>query len=78
MDNQRIIIDGPKQAVLDELRKNDQAKNKTTVQQKDRIVDKTNQPSKGGADENKPATSRVRNISVKPISAKHSTDDQGK
>ena len=78
MDNQRIIIDGPKQAVLDELRKNDQAKNKTTVQQKDRIVDKTNQPSKEGADENKPATSRVRNISVKPISAKHSTDDQGK
>ena len=78
MDNQRIIIDGPKQAVLDELRKNDQAKNKTTVQQKDRIVHKTNQPSKEGADENKPATSRVRNISVKPISAKHSTDDQGK
>jgi len=78
MDNQRIIIDGPKQAVLDELRKNDQAKNKTTVQQKDRIVDKTNQPSKEGADENKPATSRVRNISVKPINAKHSTDDQGK
>ena len=78
MDNQRIIIDGPKQAVLDELRKNDQAKNKTTVQQKDRIVNKTNQPSKEGADENKPATSRVRNISVKPISAKHSTDDQGK
>ncbi|WP_394210400.1 type I secretion system permease/ATPase [Psychrobacter piscatorii] len=78
MDNQRIIIDGPKQAVLDELRKNDQAKNKTTVKQKDRIVHKTNQPSKEGADENKPATSRVRNIGVKPISAKHSTDDQGK
>ena len=78
MDNQRIIIDGPKQAVLDELRKNDQAKNKTTVQQKDRVVNKANQPSKEGADENKPATSRVRNISVKPISAKHSTDDQGK
>ncbi|MDN3442634.1 type I secretion system permease/ATPase [Psychrobacter sp. APC 3279] len=78
MDNQRIIIDGPKQAVLDELRKNDQAKNKTTVQQKDRIVDKTNQPSKEGVDENKPATSRVSNISVKPISAKHSTEDQGK
>ncbi|MGE6440246.1 type I secretion system permease/ATPase [Psychrobacter sp. NPDC078409] len=78
MDNQRIIIDGPKQAVLDELRKNDQAKNKTTVQQKDRITNKTNQPSKEGADENKPATSRVRKISVKPINAKHSTDDQGK
>ena len=78
MDNQRIIIDGPKQAVLDELRKNDQAKNKTTVQQKGKIVNKANQPSKEGADENKPATSRVRNISVKPINAKHSTDDQGK
>jgi len=78
MDNQRIIIDGPKQAVLDELRKNDQTKNKTTVQQKDKIVNKTNQPSKEGADENKPATSRVRNISVKPINAKHSTDDRGK
>ncbi len=78
MDNQRIIIDGPKQAVLDELRKNDQAKNKTTVQQKGKIVNKANQPSKEGADENKPATSRVRKISVKPINAKHSTDDQGK
>jgi len=78
MDNQRIIIDGPKQAVLDELRKNDQAKNKTTVQQKDRIVDKTNQPSKEGTDENKPATLKVRNISMKTNSAKHSTDDQGK
>ncbi len=29
MDNQRIIIDGPKQAVLDELRKKDQTKNQT-------------------------------------------------
>ena len=27
MDNQRIVIDGPKQAVLDELKKNEQAKN---------------------------------------------------
>ncbi|MGP9558501.1 type I secretion system permease/ATPase [Psychrobacter sp. AOP7-A1-24] len=78
MDNQRIIIDGPKQAVLDELRKNDQAKNKTTVQQKDKIANKSNQPSKEGAEKNKPATSRVRNINVKPIKAKHSTDDQGK
>lgn len=30
MDNQRIIIDGPKQAVLDELRKNEQMKNQTS------------------------------------------------
>ncbi|SLJ84788.1 type I secretion system permease/ATPase [Psychrobacter sp. DAB_AL43B] len=29
MDNQRIIMDGPKQAVLDELMKNEQAKNQT-------------------------------------------------
>lgn len=29
MDNQRIIIDGPKQAVLDELRKKEQTKNQT-------------------------------------------------
>ena len=78
MDNQRIIIDGPKQAVLDELRKNDQAKNKTTVQQKDKIVNKANQPSKEGADDTKPATSRVRNISIKSINAKNLTDDQGK
>jgi ATP-binding cassette subfamily C protein LapB len=78
MDNQRIIIDGPKQAVLDELRKNDQARNKTTVQQKDKIVNKANQPSTENADDTKPATSRVRNISIKPINAKNSTDDQGK
>ena len=78
MDNQRIIIDGPKQAVLDELRKNDQAKNKTTVQQKDKLVNKANQPSKEGADDTKPATSRVRNISIKSINAKNLTDDQGK
>lgn len=30
MDNQRIIIDGPKQAVLEELKKNEQIKNQTT------------------------------------------------
>ncbi|MGP4717258.1 type I secretion system permease/ATPase [Psychrobacter sp. T6-6] len=78
MDNQRIIIDGPKQAVLDELRKNDQARNKTTVQQKDKIIHKTNQPSSEHADNTKPAASRVRNISIKPTKAKNSTDDQGK
>ncbi|MBH0007457.1 type I secretion system permease/ATPase [Psychrobacter sp. SWN149] len=78
MDNQRIIIDGPKQAVLDELRKNDQLKNKTTIQQKDKIVDKTKQPSKEGADDSTPIRSRVQSISVKPISAKKPTDDQGK
>ena len=75
MDNQRIIIDGPKQAVLDELRKNDQAKNKTTVQQKGTITNKTRQPAKKGADPAKPATASVSNISIKPISNKKSTDD---
>ncbi|MBF2719738.1 MULTISPECIES: type I secretion system permease/ATPase [unclassified Psychrobacter] len=78
MDNQRIIIDGPKQAVLDELRKNDQVKNKTTIQQKDKIVDKTKQSTKEGADDSTPTRSRVQSISVKPISAKKPTDDQGK
>jgi len=78
MDNQRIIIDGPKQAVLDELRKNDQARNKTTVQQKDKIIHKTNQPSSEHADNTKPAASRVRNISIKSTKIKNSTDDQGK
>lgn len=78
MDNQRIIIDGPKQAVLDELRKNDQAKNKTTVQQNDKIVNKTDQPSSDDNAETKPVVSKVKKISVKPINAKNSTDDQGK
>lgn len=32
MDNQRIVMDGPKQAVLDELGKNEQAKPQGTVQ----------------------------------------------
>lgn len=78
MDNQRIIIDGPKQAVLDELRKNDQAKNKTTVQQNDKIINKTDQPSSDDNAETKPVVSKVKKISVKPINAKNSTDDQGK
>lgn len=78
MDNQRIIIDGPKQAVLDELRKNDQAKNKTTVQQNDKIVNKTDQPSSDDNAETKPVVSKVKKISIKPINAKNSTDDQGK
>ena len=78
MDNQRIIIDGPKQEVLAELRKNDQARNKTTVQQKDKIVNKTNQSSSDNTDEAQPAASRVRNISIQPISAKNSIDEQGK
>lgn len=81
MDSQRIIIDGPKQAVLDELRKNDQAKNKITVQQKNNLTDKTNEPSndntKKSIDVTKPTVS-VKSVRVKPISINHSTDDQGK
>ena len=78
MDNQRIIMDGPKQAVLDELRKNDQAKNKTMVQQKDSRARQTNEPRSDNINANKPAVSRVQNISVKSINAKNATDDKGK
>lgn len=43
MDNQRIIIDGPKQAVLDELRKNEQMKNE---QMKSQTSQSDNKPMK--------------------------------
>ncbi|AAZ19447.1 ABC drug efflux transporter, fused ATPase and inner mebrane subunits [Psychrobacter arcticus 273-4] len=40
MDNQRIIIDGPKQAVLDELMKNEQAKNPPAQSQNSKSIAK--------------------------------------
>jgi ATP-binding cassette subfamily C protein LapB len=81
MDNQRIIIDGPKQAVLDELRKKDTVSNKPKVQPKANIVDKTDQSpsSKSSSPEpNQPAGFVDQQIRIKSITTKTSIDDQGK
>ena len=75
MDNQRIIIDGPKQAVLDELRRNDQARNKTTVQQKGASINKTDQPPSSETNKAKSIASNVENI--RAVDAKNLTDNLG-
>lgn len=81
MDNQRIIIDGPKKAVLDNLRKNEQGRNKTTVREKDKIVDKTGleaAENTASSTESKPTTPETKQIRIKPIITKNPTNDQGK
>ena len=45
MDNQRIIIDGPKQAVLDELRKNEQGKSPAAAPQNNKTAPQTSRPA---------------------------------
>ena len=83
MDNHRIIIDGPKQAVLDDLRKNEQGRNRTTIQDKDSIVKKNGQqPTESAANsaQEKPtaATPKIKQIRIKPIITKTTSNDQGK
>lgn len=83
MDNHRIIIDGPKQAVLDDLRKNEQGRNRTTIQDKDSMVKKNGQqPTESAANsaQEKPtaATPKIKQIRIKPIITKTTSNDQGK
>ena len=83
MDNHRIIIDGPKQAVLDDLRKNEQGRNRTTIQDKDSIVKKNGQqPTESAANsaQEKPtaAAPKIKQIRIKPIITKTTSNDQGK
>ena len=83
MDNHRIIIDGPKQAVLDDLKKNEQGRNRTTIQDKDSMVKKNGQqPTESAANsaQEKPtaATPKIKQIRIKPIITKTTSNDQGK
>ena len=79
MDNHRIIIDGPKQAVLDDLRKNE----RTAIQEKDSIVNKNGQqPTENATNsaQEKPAAAapKIKQIRIKPIITKTTPNDQGK
>lgn len=83
MDNHRIIIDGPKQAVLDDLRKNEQGRNRTVIQEKDSIVNKNGQqPAESATNsaQEKPAAAapKIKQIRIKPIITKTTPNDQGK
>ena len=92
MDNQRIIIDGPKQAVLDELRKNDQGSDKTSTQPSNRPAQKANpsaatvKPSPAKAPTpiaakttvKKSAATKPTSHSAKPSSIQPAIDEQGK
>lgn len=83
MDNHRIIIDGPKQAVLDDLRRNEQSRNRTTIQDKDSMVKKNGQqPTESAANsaQEKPtaAAPKIKQIRIKPIITKTTSNDQGK
>ena len=93
MDNQRIIMDGPKQAVLDELKKNEQGKQKVTAQQSNKTAHQTSRPAAkvkpNPTVAQQPVTRQqltdpkvkgleATNNSVQPSSAKFSIDDQGK
>ncbi|MBO1517377.1 MULTISPECIES: type I secretion system permease/ATPase [Psychrobacter] len=45
MDNQRIVIDGPKQAVLDSLKRNEQAQHQNTIKKRGKTTDQINKDS---------------------------------
>ena len=82
MDNHRIIIDGPKQAVLDDLRKNEQGRNRAAIQEKDSIVNKNGQQptenATNSAQEKPAAAPKIKQIRIKPIITKTTPNDQGK
>ena len=81
MDNQRIVMDGPKQAVLDKLGKNEQPKSQGTVQSRGEAKQNIEQqqpenPAKPEAETpNNPPT---RRLTIKPIITKTATDAEGK
>lgn len=80
MDNHRIVIDGPKQAVLDGLRKNEQGSNKTSNKAKD-STGHSNEPLMKSADSSatqKSLSIKAKKMSIKPMVTKTSPNDQGK
>ncbi|WP_416384065.1 type I secretion system permease/ATPase [Psychrobacter sp. TAE2020] len=81
MDNQRIVMDGPKQAVLDELGKNEQAKSQGTIQSRGEAKKNIEQqqpenPAKSEAE--KPNNPPTRRLTIKPTITKTATDAEGK
>ena len=87
MDNQRIIIDGPKQAVLDELRKNDQGSDKTGTPSHNQAAQKAHQseatvksnPAKATTSiAAKTTVNKATSQRAKPSSVKLAIDNQGK
>ena len=81
MDNHRIIVDGPKQAVLSDLRKNEQGRSKTTVKEKDEMtkkIDSKTTESTVTSAKNKPTATTTKKIRIQPITTKNSLKNQGK
>lgn len=81
MDNQRIVMDGPKQAVLDELGKNEQAKSQGTVQSRGEAKQniEQQQPENSAKPEAEtPNNPPTRRLTIKPIITKTATDAEGK
>lgn len=79
MDNQRIVMDGPKQAVLNELMKNEQAKAQTQAAAK--AVSQVDDEPKKVADnpEPKPKRSKAliqKQIKITPPTIRNQPDDQ--
>ena len=81
MDNQRIVMDGPKQAVLDKLGKNEQAKSQGTVQSRGEAKQniEQQQPENSAKPEAEtPNNPPTRRLTIKPIITKTATDAEGK
>ncbi|WP_131667248.1 type I secretion system permease/ATPase [Psychrobacter pygoscelis] len=83
MDNQRIIMDGPKQAVLNELTKNEKNKAQLTAKQK-AVEDKRDSapqsgtpksPNSDGLNSQQPSTATIRQIKIKPQAAEQKPAD---
>ena len=81
MDNQRIVMDGPKQAVLDKLGKNEQPKSQGTVQSREEAKQniEQQQPENSAKPEaDTPNNPPTRRLTIKPIITKTATDAEGK
>ena len=81
MDNQRIVMDGPKQAVLDKLGKNEQPKSQGTVQSRGEAKQniEQQQPENSAKPEAEtPNNPPTRRLTIKPIITKTATDAEGK
>lgn len=77
MDNQRIVMDGPKQAVLNELMKNEQAKSQPQPNQK--VVEAVDPNQAKDSDKpipNKPTGQIQKRIKINPPTIRNQSDDQ--
>lgn len=79
MDNQRIVMDGPKQAVLNELMKNEKAKTQPQTAQK--VVENTSGATEQLKEEPDPKPTKPRallqsQIKIIPPTSRNQSDDQ--